>query len=71
MSISTRWLIALVSLRLDCWEGFDILSKIVRKDESPATPLHGAQCARTNRLIKGRPTGTRDGARFSDAVGKW
>jgi hypothetical protein len=60
MSISTRWLIASVSLRLDCREGFEILSKIVRKDESPATALHGAQCARTNRLVKGRPTGTRD-----------
>jgi len=70
MSISARWLIASVSLRLDCREAFEIAAQIVRKDECAASAFHGTQCAGTNRLIKGRPTGTRDGARFSDAVSK-
>ena len=45
--------------------------QILCKDDGATAAFHGTQCAGTNRLIKGRPTGTRDGARFSDAVGKW
>jgi hypothetical protein len=58
-------------LGLEHREAFEIAAQIVRKYECAASAFHGTQCAGTNRLIKGRPTGTRDGARFSDAVGKW
>jgi len=57
-------------LGLERREAFEIAAQIVRKYECAASAFHGTQCAGTNRLIKGRPTGTRDGARFSDAVGK-
>src|SRR5262245_8993363 len=33
---------------------------VVRKDEGAASAFRGTQCARTNRLVESRATGTRD-----------
>ena len=58
-------------LGLERREAFEIAAQIVRKYECATSAFHGTERARTNCLIESGPTGTRDGARFSDAVGKW
>jgi hypothetical protein len=45
---------------LDCRETFEVATQIIRKDDGAASTFHGTQRAGTNRLIKRRPTGTRD-----------
>src|SRR5262245_7137000 len=55
---------------LDCRKPFKPGTQVIREHKCAATAFDGAQCASTNRLVKGRPTGTRGGARFSDAVGE-
>jgi hypothetical protein len=58
-------------VRLERREAFEIAAQIVRKYECAASAFHCTERARTNRLIKRRSTGTCDGARLGDAVGKW
>jgi len=57
-------------VRLNGWKAFDPAAQIGREHECATSTFHGTERARTNCLIESGPTGTRDGARFSDAVGK-
>jgi hypothetical protein len=49
------FLVRLLRIHLDCGEASDPCSQVVREHKSAATALDGAQLARLDRFIEGRP----------------